>query len=369
MSDRFVVLANPENRRVTHLQDALKSQGFPPALVVPWLDFLQDPEVLARVELDECWFRIDAASESFEVERQLLLLGARAAKAKGAVAISASAIALLRDDRGKILAPRQAHLGFERALRRVDRLVKKRPGWRALNPVGDVLELFDKRRTSARFAAGGIPVPESLGKIATMKQLDARMAAEGMSGVFVKLSSGSSASCLGLYAGGVFHTTIEWTRAGWYNNLRIQHVRDRSRVAELIGFLLREGAQVERAIPKARLDGSFFDLRVLCVAGEPAFVVVRQNKHPITNLHLGGWRGDLPALRAAIPAPCWDAAMNSCRRVAALYRSHHLGVDLMFEPGWVRHRVLEANAFGDLLPNLEREGLNVWEWELRQLRL
>jgi hypothetical protein len=28
------------------------------------------------------------------------------------------------------------------------------------------------------------------------------------------------------------------------------------------------------------------------------------------------------------------------------------------------HVVLEANAFGDLLPNLERDGLSVYEWEI-----
>ena len=365
----FVILGNPENRRLTLFQAALRSEGFAPARVVPWLELLEDPKALERVDLAQCWFRIDAAGENFEVERALLTLGARKAKAAKVSTVSASAIAALGEDRGRILAPAQAHLGFGVALRRVERLLAKRPGWRQLNPVPEILELFDKRRTSARFAAAGIPVPESLGRIRTVAELDAKMEAQQIPAVFVKLSSGSSASCLGIYRRpGAFHTTIEQADTGWYNTLRIRHVRDRGRIEELLTFLLREGAQVERSIPKARFASAFFDLRVLCVAGEPAFVVVRQNRHPITNLHLGGWRGALDGLKAVIPARAWDSAMDSCRKVAALYRSLHLGIDLMFEPDWARHRILEANAFGDLLPNLSHQGKNVWEWELHTLK-
>ena len=99
-----------------------------------------------------------------------------------------------------------------------------------------------------------------------------------------------------------------------------------------------------------------FDTRVLVVAGEPAFTVVRTSSHPITNLHLGGTRGD-PAIVADVAGP----AHESCRRIARLYAGTlHIGVDVLYEPGLRAHRVLEANAFGDLLP-----GLGVYEHELR----
>jgi len=45
----------------------------------------------------------------------------------------------------------------------------------------------------------------------------------------------------------------------------------------------------------------------------------------------------------------------------------HVGVDLMFELGGARHRVIEGNAFGDLLPNLERDGLDVYSWQITRL--
>jgi hypothetical protein len=38
----------------------------------------------------------------------------------------------------------------------------------------------------------------------------------------------------------------------------------------------------------------------------------------------------------------------------------------MFEPGLRAHRVIEGNAFGDLLPNLTRDGLDVYGWQIRR---
>ena len=45
--------------------------------------------------------------------------------------------------------------------------------------------------------------------------------------------------------------------------------------------------------------------------------------------------------------------------------SLHVGLDVLFEPGLAHHRIIEANAFGDLLPNLTLDGLSVYRWEIR----
>lgn len=365
----FVLLGNPENRRVGLFQQALAAQGQPPARVVAWLDFLREPGLLAEAAGAEALFRIDSPGESFEVERALLRLGCPAALAEGCSVVAPERLATLAEDRGLILCPRQWMLGFELALARVEAVVAERPGWRQLNPTRTIVELFDKRRTSRRYAEAGLPVPEAVPGASSLAQLRAEMEARGWPAVFVKLASGSSASCLGILerSGGRegFFTTIEQAPTGWYNNLKPRRVVHPARVEQLVGFLLREGSQVERAVPKARLDDAFFDCRVLCIAGEPRVVVVRQNEHPITNLHLLGWRGDLEALREAVPADAWEAAMQSCRKVAALHGGLHVGIDLLFEPGFGAHRIIEANAFGDLLPNLTLDGLSVYEWEIR----
>jgi hypothetical protein len=194
------------------------------------------------------------------------------------------------------------------------------------------------------------------------------MAARGWRRVFVKLTSGSSASGLAVVScgrsGEHAMTTVEQVGESRYNTRRIRRVTGRA-LDRLLTWLLAEGAQVERAIPKARLAGRTFDCRVVVIADEPAFLVVRTATHEITNLHLGGRRGDADAMRAACPPHTLDAMYESCRRVHAVHRTFHTGVDVLLEPGLEAHRVIEANAFGDFIPGLTRDGLDVYGWQIR----
>ena len=245
-------------------------------------------------------------------------------------------------------------------------------GVRVLSPPAAIALLFDKAATSARCRALGVPVPEALpGTVREPGALREAMRAAGWPTVFVKLTCGSSASCLALFSrrGGAERlvTTVVDTGGARYNTLRLQHLRARREIDRVLAFILGEGAQVERAVPKARLGGLTFDLRVLVVDGEPAFAVMRCAPHAITNLHLGGRRGDLEALRARVPAGAWERAMESCVVLQRAAGAFHVGVDLLLEPGLEGHRVIEGNAFGDLLPNLERDGLDVYGWQIRRL--
>lgn len=94
-------------------------------------------------------------------------------------------------------------------------------------------------------------------------------------------------------------------------------------------------------------------------------IVVRSSRHPITNLHLGGQRGDLGRLRERISDEAWAQAMASCEAVAKLHGAFHLGIDLALSRSWSQHHVLEANAFGDLLPGpIADGGTSVYELEV-----
>jgi hypothetical protein len=239
-----------------------------------------------------------------------------------------------------------------------------------VQPVPAIVELFDKRTTSRKWRGMGIPVPDALDDVRDPDDLRARMEAADWPSVFVKVASASSASCLAVF---VHHarsehamTTVEDTGKARYNTRKIQRVKGKRDLDRLLGFLLGEGAQVERAIPKAQIEGRYFDLRVLTIDDEPAFVVMRTSAHPITNLNLGGLRGDVEALRASVPDAAWQAAMASARAVQRASGAFHVGVDVMFEPGLEAHRVIEGNGFGDLLPNLTRDGLDVYGWQIRR---
>ncbi|MCE9667169.1 STM4014 family protein [Myxococcus stipitatus] len=366
----FIVIGNAENRRVTLFQDALARQGLPPATVVSWRELLKEPSRLTDLPDTDALVRIDAAGESWAVEKALLKRGHAAAMTQGCAVLSPERVEGLEEDHGRIVCPRQAHLGFLGVLAELEACFAARPRWRVLQQPRSIADLFDKRVTSRLYASRGIPVPEPLDGVTDVESLRARMREEDWREVFVKVSCGSSASCLALFRSHrgreSLLTSIEQADTGWYNSLKVRRIVEPGRVEEVLGFLLREGSQVERSIPKARLGGDSFDCRVLMVAREPAFIVVRQSTLPITNLHLGGKRGDLEALRAAVPSNEWEQAMESCRRVARLHDCLHVGIDLLFEEYFQGHRIVEANAFGDLLPNLYRDGLSVYEWEIRE---
>ena len=362
----FIVIGNPENRRVTLFQEALAAQGQPQARVIPWLELTREgaaERIVGALPEEPALVRIDSFGEDFEVERELLLRGFDDARALGAWAAPPDEVMALAFDRGRIFAPRQQHCGFLRVLGELDRALRPRPWLRVLNAPKSIERLFDKRLLT-RLA---VPIPRALEAPESPAELRKQMREMEVPRAFVKLSCGSSASCLALYdepAGWLF-TSMEIDGDNLYNSLRPRRYRDRDAIDRLLGFLLREGSHVEAHVPKARSGGTFFDTRMLVVAGEVAFTVVRKSRHPITNLHLGGTRGSVAELEALVAPEVLEAAHESCRQVFAAHDCLHVGVDVMFTADRASHAVLEANAFGDLLPNLERDGLSVYEWEIR----
>jgi hypothetical protein len=138
---------------------------------------------------------------------------------------------------------------------------------------------------------------------------------------------------------------------GFYSTRRLVRASG-GELDAVLGFLLAEGARVERGIRMAQVDGQNFDVRVVVIRGRPTFTVFRLSSLPMTNLHLGGRRGDPASCRAAVPTRAWLDGLDACTEAAGLYDAAAVGVDLLFESGFLRHFVLEVNAFGDFFPGL-----------------
>jgi hypothetical protein len=370
-SPRFVIVGNPENRRVLQFCVAVAASGLPAPWVVPWLEVARLGErAFEVVPQGPALLRVDSFGESFEVERALLRRGLDSGSMpRGATVLEVPEIDGLSADLGRILAPRQAHEGFLAALRDVENAAARRPEWRVLNPAWAIREMFDKAATSRCLASLEIPVPRSIPLAASARELRAALRDRGIRKAWVKLTCGSTASCLGLLSleasGETLVTTMERAPRGFYNSRRIRRYGRIAEIERILDFILAEGAHVEEDVDKATLRDRWIDCRVVVVAGEPAFVVVRSSRYPITNLHLGGVRGDVAELEARCAPGLFAAAMASCRRVGRHYGALQVGVDLVITRGFREHFILEVNAFGDLLPRLERQGLGVYAWEVR----
>lgn len=370
----FVVAGNPGCRRVALFQEALARRGLPPARVVPYADLLAGRATLEQVVAAGAVVRLESPGRDFEVERALLAAGADEPDAEGPTRISRAKAGRLAFDKGRIWYPRQWYLGLRALLRRLGEQLSRCPPGVRMNAPADVEVLFDKVRCQARFAAAGLPVPRSLGPVRCFAELRERMRAAGLWRVFVKLAHGSSASGVVAYRTGGGRqealTTVEMVRRGGelrlYNSRLIRRYSRAAEVAALIDALAREGVQAEEWLPKAGLDGHVFDLRVVVIAGEARHTVVRMSQSPLTNLHLLNRRGEPAAVAERMGTEAWQAARQTCERAAAVFPdSLHLGVDLLIAPDFKRHAVLEANAFGDLLPGALSEGQDTYEAEIR----
>lgn len=337
---RFTVVGNPDNRRVALFQEAVRAAGLPDARVVSWLQVLAGEAAFRPAET----VRMDSPGEDPEVDRLLRGVG----------------------DPTRVEGTARWYATFLTAVREVARAASA-AGADLLGTPGDIAALFDKRLCHAVLDGAGIPVPASPtsgpGAPVVRGWADMRglMAEHGMPRVFVKLAHGSSASgVLAVETAGPGRlrasTSVERDAEGrLFNSLRVRRYTTEREVGAIIDTLAPDGLHIERWLPKAAQRGRAADLRVVVVGGRATHAVVRTSTSPMTNLHLGGARGDLDEVRAAVRAAggSWRDALAMCERAAACFPGTPcVGVDLLPATGWRRFAVGEVNAFGDLLPGL-----------------
>ncbi|SPF06479.1 STM4014 family protein [Streptomyces sp. MA5143a] len=356
---RWAVVGNGENRRVGLFVAAAEAAGVGTPRVVEWRDVLRDG---GHAFADDEVVRLDSPGEDAEVDR--LLRGV--------------------DDPTRVEGSATWYGRF------LDAVGSLRGGVRLDDPA-DLAVLFDKRLCHARLDAADVPVPPSptSGDRTAVRGWDdvrALMREHGMPRVFVKPAHGSSASgvlAVESSASGRIRatTSVEVAADGrlraplrLHNSLRVRRYTDEREIAGIVDALAPDGLHIERWLPKASAQGRSADLRVLVVAGRATHAVVRTSRFPMTNLHLGGARGDLTSVVDAA-GDRWRQALDICERAAACFPDTlSVGVDLLPAIGWRRFAVGEVNAFGDLLPRLTglpggpAEGLDTYTAQIAAVR-
>ncbi|MBC3991692.1 STM4014 family protein [Streptomyces sp. AC563] len=360
---RFAVVGVRDGRRVALFTAAARAAGLAAPRVVGWSRVLRAGAVFAPGET----VRIDSPGEDMAVEGAL----------RGV------------DDPTRVEGTARWYARFTSATMEVADAARA-AGAQLLDDPGELTVLFDKRRCHGVLRAAGVPVPPSPTSRAPATPLRVRSTSAGGAGAvesagpcapvrgwddvralltgpgglrraFVKLAHGSSAS--GVLA-------VEWAGPGrvsartsverspdgrLFNSLRVRRYATEAEVAALVDALAPDGLHVERWLPKASQRGRAADLRIVVVGGRATHAVVRTSRSPMTNLHLGGARGELAAARAATEAAgvVWGEVLGLAERAAACFPGTLcVGVDVLPGTGWRRFAVGEVNAFGDLLPRL-----------------
>jgi hypothetical protein len=370
----WVIVGNPENRRVSLFQQALARYGLPAASVLSYYGLLTGQETIESIP-DNAIVRIESPGENFAVEKLMLAAGIEAAAREGSPVVTHEQVAALEEDRGLIFHPRQWYLGFISSWAKWFQAIALK-ACSTTTTARDLEVIFDKTLCHAACKGAGLPVPAALPRVRCFDELIQRLRDSGFKRIFIKLANGSSASgVIALHAPGQHveaFTSVELvrTRAGvqLYNSLKIRRYTSLDDIRDLVDVLAPHHVHVEEWLPKASLGRRVCDLRVVVIDGEPQHMVVRTSRSPITNLHLGNRRGDLNEVLTKISEQSQRDLHETCMRCAALFpKSLQLGLDVLFTPGFRRHYLLEVNAFGDLVPGVEYQRRNTYESQISAL--
>jgi hypothetical protein len=363
----LLLIAPPESRRVRATQNSLLEKSLPPARVVSWLEVIEGASLEPYIS-DQTIIKLESPAEDWATDRAMLEFGNIHDPDGDYVRVTGK----LEYEVGAFYSSRQWYLGFCRALERVKTQLEAL-GKTAINHPDDIAVMFDKRATQALLEKAGVSVPPALPPVRNFAELENAMRERGWNRVFVKLAHGSGAAgaiALETHRGHWQATsTVEMTAdRRLFNTRRLWTYRRLEQVVGLVNLVCQHRVHVEQWWPKASFQNRFFDLRVVTIAGQPKHVLVRSSRGTITNLHLGNERGDWEAVREKLGDVVWEQIVSSCQACMKLFpRSLYSGVDVLLQPDWKKHAILELNAFGDYHRNVLVDGLDTYQSELRAL--
>lgn len=367
-------LWNPGSPRALLFSQAVRKHSDKRVVGHSWSDFLSRPdfEIAGR----DAWFRIDSPGRNWEVERLLLKRGASLAATEPYESVPEERTGSLIEDRGRIWPSRQHYLGFREALVGLGESLEGR-GVKWMQPPGEIAIMCDKHATRERMAAGGVRIPRGLGLIRGFDHLISTMEDSRLDRVFLKLCHGSSASgavAIALGRGRLRAYSTATMESSVSNGMFMRNSRTPTEwntlpeIRTLINLICRHRAMGEAWIPKAGWGEMRFDVRVVVIGGRARQVVARLTKAPFTNLQLGATRRSSGELREKIGLQAFVAMCDEAEKAMTCFPgSLHGGVDLVLSAGSHRPSVIEVNAFGDLLPSVDCEGLDTYGWELKTI--
>ena len=360
----FVLFGNPENRRVISFFEAVTASKKHTFSVISYLDLLDKRVNLAEHIRPNSILKIDSPGENSLVRQRLIEYGE----------IPPSVNNAFLNDFGRICYAEEWYRGFSLFLsdmkKQLDALDTP---YDLMNGIDSILTMFDKVACKAVLVKNNIPTPVSLNGISDYTTLRQQMKNQRINSVFIKPAHSSSASGVIAFRTNDRHSqaissvelSIEAGDIVLHNSLKIRTYTDETSIIPLINTILKSKNIVEQWVPKASFQGSAFDFRIVVINGRARHTVARTSKSPITNLHLGNMRGNLADIIAYIGTANFEAAKKVAEQVASCFPDClYMGVDVLISSNFKQIKVLEVNAFGDLLPNLLDEQESVYQAEI-----
>jgi glutathione synthase/RimK-type ligase-like ATP-grasp enzyme len=352
-----LLIGSASSRRSQLLEAAARAIGSRVS-IVDWRDVVRDDAGLGAGHL---WCKVDPPSDDAQTVDAFIQEGFR---------LSGSDAPPPRPLRhGELAHTHWWYAGFMSALARLEQRLH---GLRLFTPIKHIALMCDKLACHRHLANNNIDVPALLGEVTSWDDFEARHPLAEAPAVFIKSRYGSSAAgvvALRRHRDGrirAYSSARLSSDGALYSHLKIAVYSQREEIKALIDALATQGAYAERWIPKPRAPvapQANYDLRVVAFCGQTRQRIARISDSPMTNLHLGNRRSSPHWLG---PHEIEALEYTVSRAASALSPSMSIGFDVVLQSS--RAYVLEANAFGDLLPGLQYEGASTYDDQVRRVQ-
>lgn len=228
-------------------------------------------------------------------------------------------------------------------------------GVRMLNAPAAILDTLDKAVCKQRLKAAGVAItPVLTDRLTDMQNLRRLMVKEQKYRVFIKPTYGSGAGGVLAYRicpgreKAVLYTSAYLDGNTLINTKKLRRYDDLDMIDKIGNEVLSGGALVEEWMPKARHGDKTYDLRVVYQFGRISYIVARQSRGPVTNLHLNN--DALAFSGLALPENRVEAIADLCRDAVSVFPGLNVaGIDILLTQDKLIPHIIEMNAQGDLI--------------------
>lgn len=243
-----------------------------------------------------------------------------------------------------------------------------------LNTPKSIETVLDKCLCKRILAQNDVAVTEVLSEgIDTVEALQAMMRERKASAVFIKPVYCSGAAGVVAYRrrpgreDGVAYTSCCVREGERINTKELYRLEKKEEIQRLLQAVLPLGVVVERWYPKDSCQGKSYDLRVVWQFGKICFVVARQSRGPITNLHLNN--SPLSWEELGLPESVVTEIEELCGRAMACFPGLRVaGIDVLVERGTMKPRIIEINGQGDLMYQDIFHENKIYKQQIREMR-
>lgn len=224
-----------------------------------------------------------------------------------------------------------------------------------LNSPEGILQALDKKECKERLQENHIPTTQLIAdSVENIEQLNELIDVNHLQGVFIKPRFGSGAAGVMAYRFNkrlnrcVLYTSAQMRKEKLINTKKLQRIEDKVEIQQILDKIKNVQYIVEAWYTKASFQGKAYDIRVVIQFGKVDFMIARQSKGPITNLHLNN--GALPLKELKLSEQKTEEIIQLCTKaMKAFPKLHYAGIDVLLLENSLKPYVIEVNGQGDYI--------------------